>query len=385
MALGFRSAKNIGIYSEFLLKVSKICENTAYLTIFRVDKNAKISCCCKNKNNNNNNNNNNNKKKNKNAIKRCVARWLHAAVWQEHHTVLCTCARPQSTWTTPTLTLLYIALMASPVCEALQYIYIYYIYIHRLYLFFWHTWCGVPTTNHHIAFTSLGLVSNVAVMLSIAKHSQSNSCSDTPSIGPIPTHPGHHKNLTSKNAVKYTVSWWCGRTLPRSGVNEHCSKTKTWAQPRPRQAHNRISSSISELRKVYIQAIHGYPLSRLDRERKTHKVCNGLIKLNKQKGPNRFDCDLVVMSSHVLPWAKKFRFSLLWSRSDQNTLDPFMTRGMKMAKSKTCWTHPGNSVMSTFSAPSKRSEAVLKLKVVQLTDVVVGASRKGIPKGYVGA
>ena len=39
---------------------------------------------------------------------------------QEHHTVLCTCAHPQSTWTTLTLTLLYIALMASPVCEALQ-------------------------------------------------------------------------------------------------------------------------------------------------------------------------------------------------------------------------------------------------------------------------
>ena len=44
-----------------------------------------------------------------------------SCVWQEHHTVLCTCAHAQSTWTTPTLTLLYIILMASPVCEALQY------------------------------------------------------------------------------------------------------------------------------------------------------------------------------------------------------------------------------------------------------------------------
>ena len=79
--------------------------------------------------NNNNNNNNKHKHKHKNKNKknthknvteRCVERWLQAAVWQEHHTVLCTCAHPQSTWTTPTLTLLYIALMASPVCEALQ-------------------------------------------------------------------------------------------------------------------------------------------------------------------------------------------------------------------------------------------------------------------------
>jgi hypothetical protein len=36
--------------------------------------------------------------------------------------VLCTCAHAQSTCTTPTLTLLYITLMALQVCEALQYI-----------------------------------------------------------------------------------------------------------------------------------------------------------------------------------------------------------------------------------------------------------------------
>ena len=36
-----------------------------------------------------------------------------------YHTVLCTCAHAQSTRTTPTLTLLYITLMASPVREAL--------------------------------------------------------------------------------------------------------------------------------------------------------------------------------------------------------------------------------------------------------------------------
>ena len=33
---------------------------------------------------------------------------LQAAVWKAHHTVLCTCAHAPSTWTTPTLTLLYI-------------------------------------------------------------------------------------------------------------------------------------------------------------------------------------------------------------------------------------------------------------------------------------
>ena len=49
-----------------------------------------------------------------------MIRWLQAAVWKEHHTVLCIWAHAPSTWTTPTLTLLYIALMASPACEALQ-------------------------------------------------------------------------------------------------------------------------------------------------------------------------------------------------------------------------------------------------------------------------
>ena len=72
------------------------------------------SCSSSSSNNNNNNmNKNRNKKKkqkkkkkkkktneHKNATKRCVARWLQAAVWKEHHTVLCTCAHVQSTWTT---------------------------------------------------------------------------------------------------------------------------------------------------------------------------------------------------------------------------------------------------------------------------------------------
>jgi hypothetical protein len=49
-----------------------------------------------------------------------VVRWLQAVAWKEHHTVLCTCAHAQSTWTTPTLALPKIARMASPVCEALQ-------------------------------------------------------------------------------------------------------------------------------------------------------------------------------------------------------------------------------------------------------------------------
>ena len=72
------------------------------------------------------------------AIKRCVARWLQAAVWQEHHTVPCTCAHPQNTC----LTLLYIAPVALPVCEALQYIHvniytyiIFIIYTGSIYIF----------------------------------------------------------------------------------------------------------------------------------------------------------------------------------------------------------------------------------------------------------
>ena len=72
-----------------------------------------------NKNSKNNKNNKNNKSKYINATNRCAVSRLQAAVWQEHHTVLCTCALAQSTWTTPTLTLLYITLMTSPVCEAI--------------------------------------------------------------------------------------------------------------------------------------------------------------------------------------------------------------------------------------------------------------------------
>ena len=70
----------------------------------------KYSCSSSSNNNNNMNKNRNKKKKkkkkkkktneHKNATKRCVARWLQAAVWKEHHTVLCTCAHVQSTWTT---------------------------------------------------------------------------------------------------------------------------------------------------------------------------------------------------------------------------------------------------------------------------------------------
>ena len=55
---------------------------------------------------------------------------LQAAVWQEHHTVLCTCAHAPCSWTTPRLTLPYITLMASRVCEALQYVLHRYIYIY---------------------------------------------------------------------------------------------------------------------------------------------------------------------------------------------------------------------------------------------------------------
>ena len=49
------------------------------------------------------------------------------------HCALYLRAHAQSTWTTPTLTLLYITLMATPVCEALQYciIYIYNIIIYH--------------------------------------------------------------------------------------------------------------------------------------------------------------------------------------------------------------------------------------------------------------
>ena len=153
--------------------VWKSNENTTYLTILRGPQKCENKLWCNNNNNddddddddndndNNNNNDNDNdnddddndhdhnynhshnhnnhkhnhssnsssnnskkkkktKNKHKNATKKCVVRWSHAAVWQEHHTVLCTCEHAQSTGTTPTPTLLYIALLAPPVCEALQ-------------------------------------------------------------------------------------------------------------------------------------------------------------------------------------------------------------------------------------------------------------------------
>ena len=87
----------------FASRVKK-SENTAYLTIFRGAQKCENKLCCKNnndddedddddddknknknknKNHNNNNNSNNNKRKknkHKNATKRCVVRWLQAAV-----------------------------------------------------------------------------------------------------------------------------------------------------------------------------------------------------------------------------------------------------------------------------------------------------------------
>ena len=35
--------------------------------------------------------------------KMMCGKMVKAAPWQEHHTVLCTCAHAQSTWTAPTL------------------------------------------------------------------------------------------------------------------------------------------------------------------------------------------------------------------------------------------------------------------------------------------
>ena len=84
----------------FASRVKKKSENTAYLTIFRGAQKCENKLCCKNNNNdddddknknkkknknknhNNNNSNNNKRKKNKhkNATKRCVVRWLQAAV-----------------------------------------------------------------------------------------------------------------------------------------------------------------------------------------------------------------------------------------------------------------------------------------------------------------
>ena len=127
---------------------------------FRFDKNATITsvASC-----NNNNNKRNNKKQQEDHARKCDQKLcgrmvIQAAVWQEHHTVLCTCARAQGICTTPpTPTLLYIALVASPVCEALQYsaLYLraYTVNVHACVLYniisvkFWHIthhFVGIP-------------------------------------------------------------------------------------------------------------------------------------------------------------------------------------------------------------------------------------------------
>ena len=109
---------------RFLPREINVKKNAKTPPIWRFSATTRLRKNCRGNNNNNN--------KHTNATKRCMVRWLQAAVWKEHHTVLCTCAHVQSTWTTPTLTQLYRTLIASPVCEALQvYRYTYiYIYIH---------------------------------------------------------------------------------------------------------------------------------------------------------------------------------------------------------------------------------------------------------------
>ena len=135
VVLGFRGANNIDIYgvvcSQSMKKLRKHHLFGDFRPLWGWEKN------CRGNNNNssnkkkekkkekkkkqkNKNKHKDKKNKHKNATTRCVVRWLQAVAWKEHHTVLCTCAHAQSTWTTPTLTLLCITLMASPVCDTLQ-------------------------------------------------------------------------------------------------------------------------------------------------------------------------------------------------------------------------------------------------------------------------
>ena len=53
MAVCFRSAKSGSIYDGFAPEMSKICDNTANLTISRGPQNRKNQMCCKNDKNNN--------------------------------------------------------------------------------------------------------------------------------------------------------------------------------------------------------------------------------------------------------------------------------------------------------------------------------------------
>ena len=112
---GLRSAKNIGTYGVFCSESVKRRKSTTYVAIFWGQKNAKIRCVVTTTTTTNN------KQQQQTEAQNATKSLLQAAVWKAHHTVLCTCAHAPSTWTTPTLTLLYITLMASPVCEALQY------------------------------------------------------------------------------------------------------------------------------------------------------------------------------------------------------------------------------------------------------------------------
>ena len=121
MVLGLRGAKNIGIYRVFCSESGKKYENTTYVTIFRAHKNATIRCVASTTTTTaTTTTRTTRRRRRRSSTKMRQKDVLQAAVWKAHHTVLCTCAHALSTWATPTLTLLYITLMAPPVCEALQ-------------------------------------------------------------------------------------------------------------------------------------------------------------------------------------------------------------------------------------------------------------------------
>ena len=60
MVLGFRGAKDIGIYGVFCSESVNKRENTTYVTIFRDTQECENKMCCNNSNSNSNNNSNSN-------------------------------------------------------------------------------------------------------------------------------------------------------------------------------------------------------------------------------------------------------------------------------------------------------------------------------------
>ena len=126
-----------------MLFCSESVKNTTYVTIFRAHENTTIRCVARTRTTTTTTTTTTRTTRTSSSTKMRQKDVLQAAVWKAHHTVLCTCAHAPSTWTTPTLTLLYIinpygiaGVRSSIIC-----VYIYmYIYMYTCHKYAQNKW-----------------------------------------------------------------------------------------------------------------------------------------------------------------------------------------------------------------------------------------------------